>query len=192
MYTEPPGLRKKAITKEGLTLNEMFIFGLTAATFAGISVSAALIISLIIKNSPKWVRTMLWGLVAASIVCPMAISAAGYHGAQSSDMQADVPAGIIDAAPKVIVDMDTADDGEYIFFTPHRECADGCWIANGHTYKYRLELTGRLGSAACDTTYLVLSNTKDITFRQAMLASGLGSRTDDYFDIDYALIVGIK
>ena len=76
-------------------MNEMFIFGLTAATFAGISVSAALIISLIIKNSPKWVRTMLWGLVAASIVCPMAISAAGYHGAQSSDMQADVPAGII-------------------------------------------------------------------------------------------------
>lgn len=49
-------------------MNEMFIFGLTAATFAGISVSAALIISLIIKNSPKWVRTMLWGLVAASIV----------------------------------------------------------------------------------------------------------------------------
>ena len=123
---------------------------------------------------------------------PMAISAAGYHGAQSSDMQADVPAGIIDAAPKVIVDMDTADDGEYIFFTPHRECADGRWIAKGHTYKYRLEFTGRLGSAACDTTYLVLSNTKDITFRQAMLASGLGSRTDDYFDIDYALIVGIK
>lgn len=176
-------------------MNEMFIFGLTAATFAGISVSVALIISLIIKKTPNWVRAMLWGLVAVCIVCPMAAGAAGYQEAQSAYIQAYVPAGIIsayDAAPKVIADMDVADDGEYIFFTPHRECADGRWIAKGHTYKYRLELTGRLGSAEQDTTYLVLSNTKDITFRQAMLASGLGSRTDDYFDIDYALIVGIK
>ena len=176
-------------------MNEMFIFGLTAATFAGISVSAALIISLIIKKAPKWVRAMLWGLVAVSIVFPMAAGVGGYHGAQSAYIQEYVPAGIIsayDAAPKVIVDMNTADDGEYIFFTPHKKCTDGGWTARGHTYKYRLELTGRLGSAARDTTYLVLSNTEDITFRQAMLASGLGSRTDDYFDIDYALIVGIK
>ena len=40
-----------------------------------------------------------------------------------------------------------------------------------YTYKYRLEVTGRLNNAVEDTTYVILSNIENITFEQAWKAS---------------------
>lgn len=72
------------------------------------------------------------------------------------------------------------------------EMSDETWKTDDHDYKYRLELTGRLENAAKDTTYVVLSNSKDITFEQAWKASGLSSDTGDYFDEKDAVIVEME
>ena len=65
----------------------------------------------------------------------------------------------------------------------------GTWQCDGHIYKYRLEISGRLSNAVKDSTYIYLSNIEDITFEQAWKASGLSSNMDDYFDIDEAVLV---
>ena len=82
------------------------------------------------------------------------------------------------------------DSGEYVIFKDYYKIADDNWFCNGYTYKYRLEISGRMSGAAGETTYIVLSNTKDITFEQAWKASGLSSNTEDYFSPEQAVIVG--
>ena len=71
----------------------------------------------------------------------------------------------------------------------YSEMSDGTWQCDGHIYKYRLEISGRLSTAVKDSTYIYLSNIEDITFEQAWKASGLSSNMDDYFDIDEAVLV---
>ena len=61
--------------------------------------------------------------------------------------------------------------------------------ATCYTYKYRLEITGRLNNAVEDTTYVILSNIENITFEQAWKASGLSSNTADYFDPAEAVFI---
>ena len=58
-----------------------------------------------------------------------------------------------------------------------------------YTYKYRLEVTGRLNNAVEDTTYVILSNIENITFEQAWKPSGLSSNTADYFDPAEAVFI---
>ena len=82
------------------------------------------------------------------------------------------------------------DSGEYVIFKDYYKIADDNWFCNGYTYKYRLEISGRMSGAAGETTYIVLSNTKDITFEQAWKASGLSSNNKDYFGPEQAVIVG--
>ncbi|MBQ5316973.1 MAG: immunogenic protein [Oscillospiraceae bacterium] len=72
------------------------------------------------------------------------------------------------------------------------EMNDGSWTCEGHTYKYRLEITGRLHNAVRDTTYVYLSNIPDITFEQAWKAGGLSSNSDDYFSPEDAVLVELK
>ena len=67
---------------------------------------------------------------------------------------------------------------------------DGLWVSRGYGYMYRLEITGRMHNAAKNTTYIVLSNSKDITFDQTWKASGFSSNMDDYFHPEDAVIVG--
>ena len=67
--------------------------------------------------------------------------------------------------------------------------SDGTWQCDGHIYKSRLEIRGRLSNTVKDSTYIYLSNIEDITFEQAWKASGLSSNMDDYFDIDEAVLV---
>lgn len=71
------------------------------------------------------------------------------------------------------------------------EMADGTWRCDDISYKDRLELTGRLNNAACDTVYVYLSNV-DISFEQAWKASGLSSDMKDYFSADEAMLVEIR
>ena len=84
------------------------------------------------------------------------------------------------------------DKEEFVFTKNHYQNDDGLWVANDYVYKYRLEITGRLNNANKNTTYIVLSNRKDITFDETWKASGLSSNTADYFDPADAVIVGHK
>ena len=79
-----------------------------------------------------------------------------------------------------------------LFHKEYSEQEDGTWFCNGRTYQKRLVIRGRLGGADCDTEYIYLSNLPEITFHQAAMASGLGSNTEDYFDVKDAVLVEMK
>ena len=72
------------------------------------------------------------------------------------------------------------------------ELSDGTWKTDDHIYQYRLEITGRLGGAAKDSTFVYLSNLPEITFDQAWKAAGLSSNMNDYFDPADAVLVEMK
>ena len=67
--------------------------------------------------------------------------------------------------------------------------SDGTWECDGHTYKYRLEISGRMPNAAVDSTFVYLSNVDTITFEQAWKAAGFSSNSEDYFSIEDAVLV---
>ena len=69
------------------------------------------------------------------------------------------------------------------------EMSDGTWECDGHTYKYRLEISGRMHDAAVDSTFVYLSNIEMITFEQAWKAAGGSSNAEDYFAIEEAVLV---
>lgn len=72
------------------------------------------------------------------------------------------------------------------------EMSDGTWQFDGHTYKYKMEISGRMPNAVKDTTYVYLSNVEDISFQKAMMASGLSSNMEDYFAIENAVLVELN
>ncbi len=84
------------------------------------------------------------------------------------------------------------DNSKVVVKNTYYELSNGTWKSGNYTYKYRLELTGRLNNAVKDSTYIVLSNTKDITFEQAWKAGGLSSNSNDYFNPEIAVIVGVQ
>ncbi len=83
------------------------------------------------------------------------------------------------------------DKGDIFTKVKHYLLSDGTWKTDEHTYKYKLELTGRLNNAARDSTYVILSNNDGITFDMAWKASGLSSNMEDYFKPEDAIIVAI-
>lgn len=83
------------------------------------------------------------------------------------------------------------DNSKEVITTTYYEMSDGSWKAGDFSYKFRLELTGRLNNAEKDTTYILLSNKDDITFEEAWKASGLSSDLNDYFDVKDTKIVAI-
>lgn len=84
------------------------------------------------------------------------------------------------------------DNDEYVNLTTYYEMSDGTWKTRNYVYPYRLEITGRMGNAVKDSSYIYLSRTNDITFDQAWKASGLSSNLNDYFDEEEARLVAIK
>ena len=70
--------------------------------------------------------------------------------------------------------------------------SDGSWECDGYIYKYRLEITGRMPDATFDTTFVYLSNQKNISFEQAYKAFGISSDTNDYFSLEDAVLVEYK
>lgn len=67
--------------------------------------------------------------------------------------------------------------------------SDGMWECNGYTYKYKLEISGRIPNAKSDSTFIYLSNLETITFQQAWKAAGLSSNMNDYFAVEDAVLV---
>ena len=92
-----------------------------------------------------------------------------------------------------VTDSETAfEDDELVTLVKYYEMSDGTWRTDTHTYKYRLEITGRMGGAAKDSTFVFLSNIEDITFEQAWKASGFSSNMNDYFKEEDAKFVALK
>lgn len=83
------------------------------------------------------------------------------------------------------------ENSKIVTMVTYYEMSDGTWKTDNYTYQYKLELTGRNRAAVKDSTYIILSNTDDITFEQAWKASGLSSNMADYFKEEDAVIVGI-
>ena len=49
-----------------------------------------------------------------------------------------------------------------------------------------------MNNTAKDSTFIYLSNIEDIPFERAVMASGLSSNMDDYFDPSEAVLVAMK
>ena len=85
------------------------------------------------------------------------------------------------------------DNDEPVTMVKYYEMGDGTWKTDDdHAYQYRLEITGRMGGADKDSTFVFLSNINDITFEQAWKASGFSSNMDDYFKREDARFVAMK
>lgn len=84
------------------------------------------------------------------------------------------------------------DNDELITIVKYYEMSDDTWKTDDYTYQYRLEITGRMSNAAKDSTFVFLSNMKDITFEQAWKASGFSSNMEDYFKEEDAKFVAMK
>lgn len=84
------------------------------------------------------------------------------------------------------------ENDELVTMVKYYEMSDGTWKTDTHTYKYRLEVTGRMGNAEKDSTFVFLSNQKEITFDQAWKAAGFSSNMDDYFKEEDAKFVAMK
>ena len=69
------------------------------------------------------------------------------------------------------------------------EMTDGTFKCEEYTYKYRLEISGRIPNAAKDSTFVYLSNKEDISFEQAWKAAGFSSLSTDYFSPEDAVLV---
>ena len=74
----------------------------------------------------------------------------------------------------------------------YREMSDCTWECEGYTYKYKLEISGRMHNATTDSTFIYLSNMENITFDQAWKAAGLSSNLDDYFAVEDAVLVDMR
>ncbi len=83
---------------------------------------------------------------------------------------------------------ETYDDGYKTYY----EMSDGTWKCDGYSYKYRLEISGRMPNAVVDSTFVYLSNMESISFEQAWKAAGLSSFSGDYFSPEDAVLVELK
>ena len=72
------------------------------------------------------------------------------------------------------------------------EMADGTWMCDDHSYKYRLKINGRMPNAAVNSSFVYLSNIEEITFDQAYRAAGISSNADDYYSPEEAVLVEMR
>ena len=84
------------------------------------------------------------------------------------------------------------EDDKLVTIVRYYEMTDGTWKTDDHTYKYRLEITGRMSGAVKDSTFVYLSNIEEISFERAYMAAGLSSNMNDYFDPEEAVLVAMK
>ena len=86
---------------------------------------------------------------------------------------------------------ETYDKGEYVITKTYHRMDDGLWVWISNAYLYRLEVEGKGPGTEKNTTFLVLTNKKDITFDQVWKAE-FSSNTEDFFDPKETLVVGRK
>ena len=64
----------------------------------------------------------------------------------------------------------------------------GTWVCEDQTYKYRLDISGRMPNAANDSNFAFLSNIEEITFEQAYNQL-ISSNSEDFFSPEEAVLV---
>lgn len=69
------------------------------------------------------------------------------------------------------------------------EKEDGTWECEGNIYKYKLEVTGRMGNATKESSFIYLSNLDKNAFDQAWKNAGESSNIKNYIDIKDAVLV---
>lgn len=74
----------------------------------------------------------------------------------------------------------------------YSEMDDGTWTCDGRTYQYRLEISGRMPNASADSSFVYLSNLKEISFEQAYKSAGISSDSGDYFPPEKAVLVEMR
>ena len=77
-------------------------------------------------------------------------------------------------------------------YQTYYEMSDGTWKCNDRTYKYRLEISGKIPNAAKDSMFVYLSNIEEIPFERAYMAAGLSSNSEDYFFPEEAVLVEMQ
>ena len=119
------------------------------------------------------------------MLCSLCVIACSKENEEPSVMKT------FEATPTEKVD-EYYDQHKEVTTNTYYEMSDGTWKTDEYTYQYKLELTGKIPNAAADTTYIILSNKKDITFEEAWKASGLSSNSGDYYEEEAAVLVGRK
>ncbi len=141
-----------------------------------------------VKSVMNYKKPAFWIVILAAIAC---VSVAVCFLTNPITIGDHFGAAIYEPTPIGQID-EKYDNEEFVITRLHYENLDGEWVSEGYTYKYRLEITGRMNQAAKNITFIVLSNTEDITFDQTWKASGLSSNMADYFDPAVSVIVGQK
>lgn len=93
---------------------------------------------------------------------------------------------LVSCSQEKIVDTVTTE------WSTYNKMSDGTWKLNNISYRYRLEISGRMPNAAKESTFVYLSNLENITFEQAWKAAGLSSNLADYFSVEEAVLVEWK
>jgi len=57
-------------------MSELFLKIVNMSISASWLVLAVLILRLVLKKAPKWVRVLLWGMVAVRLLCPFSLESA--------------------------------------------------------------------------------------------------------------------
>lgn len=86
---------------------------------------------------------------------------------------------------------ETYDKEEFVVTKTYHRMDDGLWVWQSYGYLYRLELTGKGYGSEKNSTYLVLSNRKDVTFEEVWKAE-FSSNTEDFFDPRETVVVARK
>ena len=72
------------------------------------------------------------------------------------------------------------------------EMKNGMWFYENNIYKYRLTIVGTIPNAETESTFVYLSNMKNISFEQAYKAAGISSDSNDYFKTKDAVLVEMR
>ena len=54
-------------------MTEFFVSVVNMSISAGWIVLAVLLLRVLLKKAPKWIRVLLWGIVAVRLICPVSL-----------------------------------------------------------------------------------------------------------------------
>lgn len=142
-----------------------------------------------IVNVLKWKKTTKWGMFLATVLCMVVVVGCAVNWEKKEVAKGGT------VKKSEIADVTKEKYFEQFYY----KRSDGKWATEVFTdeigtkktmvYQYRLVLHGRMPNAAMDSTFVVLSNRKNITFDQAWKASGLSSNSNDYFNPEDAVVI---
>lgn len=133
-----------------------------------------------VKGVLNYKRPAFWIILIAVILCVFVAVCLMTNPPTNKNTPTESGESIVDGEDIVMGNMKT-----YSFLP------DETYECDGYSYKYRLELVGRMHAAAVDSKYVVLSNREDITFEQAA-ATLFSSDSNDWFDPKEAVLVDIS